>query len=65
MVRLPSDAHNLLMQIGMARARLEVRLDHRPTVADVASELKVREERIIEVMGHTSPPLSLSEPARP
>ena len=61
-VRLPSDAHNLLVQIGTARARLEVRLDHRPTVADLASELKVREERIVEVMRHSSPPLSLSEP---
>jgi RNA polymerase primary sigma factor len=61
-VRLPSDEHNLLMQIGVARARLEVRLDHRPTVADLASEFKVREVRFIEVMRHTSPPVSLSEP---
>jgi RNA polymerase sigma factor (sigma-70 family) len=61
-VRLPSDAHRLLMQIGMARAQLEIRLDHRATVTDLARELKVREERIIEVMRHTSPPLSLSEP---
>ena len=53
---------DLLKQIAQARTRLEARHGRRPTTAELAVELEVREERIVEVLRHVSEPLSFSEP---
>ena len=45
-----------------ARGRLEGQLGRRPTVAELAADLELGEERVIEILRHAAEPLSLSEP---
>jgi DNA-directed RNA polymerase sigma subunit (sigma70/sigma32) len=47
-----------------ARGRLEGQLGRRPTVPELAADLDVSEHRVTEILRHTGPPLSLSEPLR-
>jgi RNA polymerase sigma factor (sigma-70 family) len=61
-IRLPANAGDLLNEVTNARARLEGRLGRRPTVAEVAADLQLREEKVTEILRHAAEPLSLSEP---
>jgi RNA polymerase sigma factor (sigma-70 family) len=61
-VRIPIHAGELLNRVVQARGRLEGELDRRPTVAELAADLEVEERRVIEILRHSSGPLSLSEP---
>ena len=61
-IRLPMNASDLLRQIWQAGARLEAQRGRRPTTAELATELGVGHERIVEVLRHASEPLSLSQP---
>ena len=63
-VRLPVDAIALLSAVTKARARLEGQLGRRPTVAELAADLEVAEEKVTEILRHAVEPLSLSQPLR-
>jgi RNA polymerase sigma factor (sigma-70 family) len=60
-VRLPVHAGDLLKQVAGARGRLEGQLGRRPTVAELAANLAVSEERVTDILQHANEPLSLSE----
>jgi RNA polymerase sigma factor (sigma-70 family) len=61
-VRLPVHAGDLLTRVTKARGRLEGQLGRRPTVAELAADLQVAEDRVTDILRHASVPLSLSEP---
>ncbi len=63
-IRLPVNAGELLNQITKARGRLEAQLGRRPSVSELAGDLDVSSERILEVLRHLAAPASLSEPLR-
>ena len=63
-VRLPVQAGELLTQVTRARGRLEGQLGRRPTVAELAADLEVGEEKVTVILRHAAEPLSLSEPLR-
>ena len=63
-VRLPVHAGELLQRVTKARARLEMSLGRRPTIAEVARDLGLEDYRVIEIIGYASEPLSLSQPLR-
>ncbi len=63
-IRLPGHAGELLSRVSDARGRLEAQLGRRPTVPELAADLDVSEDRVTEILRHTGPPLSLSEPLR-
>ncbi len=61
-IRLPVHAGDLLSQAAKARVRLELKLGRRPSVSELAADLDVNAERIVEILRHASTPASLSEP---
>jgi RNA polymerase sigma factor (sigma-70 family) len=61
-IRLPVHAGDLLNQVANARGRLEVQLGRRATIAEIATDLEVSADRIIEVLRYAAPTISLSEP---
>ena len=63
-IRLPVHAGDLLNQVAKARVRLEAQLGRRPSVAELAADLDVSEEKVVEILRHAATPLSLSEPLR-
>ena len=63
-IRLPINARDLLTRLAEARGRLEGQLGRRPTVPELAADLEVGEDKVTEILRHTSLPLSLSEPLR-
>ncbi len=63
-VRLPVHAGDLLTRVTKARGRLEGQLGRRPTSAELAHDLELEEEKVIEILRHAAEPLSLSEPLR-
>ena len=64
MIRLPTRAAQLLIHVQRARWRLEFVL-HRPaTLAELAAEVDMPEDKVAEVLRFTVEPRSLSEPLR-
>src|SRR5207244_120764 len=63
-VRLPVHAWDLLTRVMKARGRLESQLGRRSTVAELAADLELDEEKVTEILRHAAEPLSLSEPLR-
>jgi RNA polymerase primary sigma factor len=63
-IRLPVNAGELLSQVTKARTRLEAQLGRRPTVTELAGDLAVNAEKIVEILRHVTTPASLSEPLR-
>ena len=63
-VRLPVHAGDLLTRVTKARGRLEGQLGRRPTVAELAADLELEEEKVTEILRHAAEPLSLSQPLR-
>jgi RNA polymerase sigma factor (sigma-70 family) len=61
-VRLPVHAGDLLNRVTKAMGRLESQLGRRPSVAELAADLDVREERVTDILWHLAEPMSLSEP---
>src|SRR5579875_2794437 len=61
-IRLPVHARDLLNQTLKSRARLEARLGRRPSVSELAADLDVGAEKIVDILRHVSTPSSLSEP---
>ena len=64
MIRLPARAASRLSQVQRARWRLEFQL-HRPaTVAEIAAEVEMPDDKVAEVLRFSVEPRSLSEPLR-
>ena len=61
-IRLPVHASDLLTQTLKSRARLEARLGRRPSVSELAADLEVSAERVVDILRHAATPSSLSEP---
>ncbi len=61
-IRLPIHAVDLLSRVANARGRLEGQLGRRPTVAELAADLELPEQKVTEILRHAVEPLSLSEP---
>jgi RNA polymerase sigma factor (sigma-70 family) len=64
-IRLPGHAADLVNQVAKARVRLEATLGRRPSITDLAADLQLSTERIVEILRHAAAPVSLSEPLRP
>jgi RNA polymerase sigma factor (sigma-70 family) len=63
-IRLPVHAGDTLAKVQKAQARLEFEL-HRPaTLAELAKETELPEDKLVEALRFRSEPLSLSEPLR-
>ena len=63
-VRLPVHAGDLLKRVVQARGRLEGQLGRRPSIAELAKDLELDQERVTEILRYASDPISLSEPLR-
>jgi RNA polymerase sigma factor (sigma-70 family) len=63
-IRLPVHAGDLLKQLGKARVRLEVQLGRSPNLSELAADLEVSADRVIDIMHHANAAISLSEPLR-
>jgi RNA polymerase sigma factor (sigma-70 family) len=63
-IRLPVHAGDLLGQASKARARLESQLGRRPSVSEIAADLDVSADRVVDILRHAGTPASLSEPLR-
>ncbi len=61
-IRLPAHASDLLTQALKSRARLEAQLGRRPSIDELAADLEVSVERVVDILRHTVTPGSLSEP---
>jgi RNA polymerase sigma factor (sigma-70 family) len=64
-IRLPVHAGDLLRQLQQARSRLELELGRKPSVADLAADLGLSEQQVLDVLRHASEPMSLSQPMSP
>jgi RNA polymerase sigma-B factor len=64
MLRVPRRLHNLYLAITEANSRLVQTLGRGPTVADIAADLEISEEEVIEGLegGYAFRPASLSAP---
>jgi RNA polymerase sigma factor (sigma-70 family) len=60
-IRLPLHATELLNQVNGSRTRLEGQLGRRPTIAELAADLDVGEDKVVAVLRHSAQPLSLSD----
>src|SRR5207342_3548165 len=63
-IRLPVHAGDTLSRVQRGRARLELVLGRAPTVAEVAVEVDLPEDKVSEALRFASEPLSLSEQLR-
>jgi RNA polymerase sigma factor (sigma-70 family) len=63
-IRLPVHAGDQLSRLKKARAQLELQYGRRPTVAELAHELDMPEDKVVEILRFASDPLSLSDPLR-
>jgi RNA polymerase sigma factor (sigma-70 family) len=63
-IRLPVHAGDTLSRLQKARGRLELSLGRPPTVAELAAEIELPEDKVIEALLVAAEPLSLSEPLR-
>ena len=63
-IRLPVHAGTLLNQVTRAKARLETELGRRPSVVELAHDLEMNVDRVVEILRHAAIPISLSEPLR-
>jgi RNA polymerase sigma factor (sigma-70 family) len=63
-VRLPVHAGDLLVRLQKSRTRLELRLGRAPLDSELAADLGLAEEKVVEVLRFASEPLSLFEPLR-
>jgi RNA polymerase primary sigma factor len=63
-IRLPIHASELLNQAGNASVRLEAQFGRRPSVSELAADLDVSADKVVEILRHATAPASLSEPLR-
>ncbi len=60
-IRLPANANEILNQAGTARVKLEATLGRRPSTGELAAELGIGADRLLEILRHAVPPASLSQ----
>jgi RNA polymerase sigma factor (sigma-70 family) len=63
-IRLPVHAGDTLKRVQKAQSALELKLHRRPTLAELATEVELPEDKLIEALRFRADPLSLSEPLR-
>ena len=63
-IRLPVHAGDMLARLQKARSRLELKLGRPPTLAELAAEVELPEDKVAEALRFAAEPLSLSEPLR-
>jgi RNA polymerase sigma factor (sigma-70 family) len=63
-IRLPVHAGDTLSRLQKARTRLELKLGRPPTQGELALDLELPEDKIVEALRFALEPLSLSEPLR-
>ena len=63
-IRLPVHAGDTLARLQKARANLEKKLGRPATLAELAVEVDLSEEKVTEALRFAAEPLSLSEPLR-
>ena len=61
-VRLPVGVADMLGALQQAQVTLESRLHRQATIAEISHEVDLSEERVLELLGYRSEPLSLSHP---
>jgi RNA polymerase sigma factor (sigma-70 family) len=61
-IRLPLHAYEALGRVQTAQTLLESKFGRAPTLAELAFEVEVSEDKLIETIGFSATPLSLSEP---
>jgi len=63
-IRLPVHAGDTLARLQKARARIELQKGRPATLAELAAEVEMPEEKVVEALRFAAEPLSLSEPLR-
>ncbi|HJO80441.1 MAG: sigma-70 family RNA polymerase sigma factor [Acidimicrobiales bacterium] len=63
-IRLPVHAGDTLARLQKARSRLELRYGRPATLAELAVEVEMTEDKVTEALRFAAEPLSLSEPLR-
>ena len=63
-IRLPVHAGDNLARVQKARVRLETAFGRRPTVAELAADLDMPEDKVTEILRFAADTLSLSTPLR-
>ena len=63
-IRLPVHAGDTLARLQKARSRLELKFGRPATLAELAVEVEMSEEKVTEALRFAAEPLSLSEPLR-
>jgi len=63
-IRLPVHAGDTLVRLQKERSTLEARLGRAPTIAELAKELEIPEDKVTEALRFAAEPLSLFEPLR-
>ncbi len=63
-IRLPVHAGDTLARLQKARSRLELKFGRTVTLAELAKEVEMPEDKVTEALRFAAEPLSLSEPLR-
>ncbi len=63
-IRLPVHAGDTLARVQKAQSRLELKYGRPATLAELAAEVELPEDKLVEALQFRSEPLSLSEPLR-
>ena len=63
-IRLPVHAGDTLARLQKERSRLELELGRAPTITELAAEVELPEDRVVEALLVAAEPASLSEPLR-
>ena len=63
-IRLPVHAGDTLARLQKARSRLELKYGRPATLAELAKEVEMPEDKVTEALRFAAEPLSLSEPLR-
>jgi RNA polymerase sigma factor (sigma-70 family) len=63
-IRLPVHAGDTLARLQKARSRLELKYGRPATLAELAAEVEMPEDKVTEALRFAAEPLSLSEPLR-
>ena len=63
-IRLPVHAGDTLSRLQKARSRLELQHGRPPTIRELAVEVDLPEEKVVEALRYGADPISLSEPLR-
>lgn len=63
-IRLPVHAGDTLARLQKARSRLELKFGRPATLAELAAEVEMPEDKVTEALRFANEPLSLSEPLR-